>query len=127
MKKHPLISYFTKLSYFSIAVAFIAFFAMLFLRNKISMNLPYYIVLFYICTAIGYTLTYYSINKKSMRFENIFMLVKFGKLFIYIIVFSVIILSNTENTIPFVISYLLLYALYLIFDTITFKNFSKKI
>lgn len=127
MKKHPLISYFTKLSYFSIVVAFIAFFAMLFLRNKISMNLPYYIVLFYICTAIGYTLTYYSINKKSMRFENIFMLVKFGKLFIYIIVFSVIILSNTENTIPFVISYLLLYALYLIFDTITFKNFSKKI
>lgn len=127
MKKHPLISYFTKLSYFSIAVAFMAFFAMLFLKNKISMNLPYYIVLFYICTAIGYTLTYYSINKKSMRFENIFMLVKFGKLFIYIIVFSVIILSNTENTIPFVISYLLLYALYLIFDTITFKNFSKKI
>ena len=91
------------------------------------MNLPYYIVLFYICTAIGYTLTYYSINKKSMRFENIFMLVKFGKLFIYIIVFSVIILSETESTIPFVISYLLLYALYLIFDTITFKNFSKKI
>ena len=127
MKKHPLISYFTKLSYFSIAVAFMAFFAMLFLKNKISMNLPYYIVLFYICTAIGYTLTYYSINKKSMRFENIFMLVKFGKLFIYIIVFSVIILSETENTIPFVISYLLLYALYLIFDTITFKNFSKKI
>ncbi len=127
MKKHPLISYFTKLSYFSIAVAFMAFFAMLFLKNKISMNLPYYIVLFYICTAIGYTLTYYSINKKSMRFENIFMLVKFGKLFIYIIVFSVIILSETESTIPFVISYLLLYALYLIFDTITFKNFSKKI
>lgn len=125
MKKHPLISYFTKLSYFSIAVAFMAFFAMLFLKNKISMNLPYYIVLFYICTAIGYTLTYYSINKKSMRFENIFMLVKFGKLFIYIIVFSVIILSETESTIPFVISYLLLYALYLIFDTITFKNFKK--
>lgn len=127
MKKHPLVSYITKLSFFSIAVVFIAFFAMLFFRNNISTNTPYYIVLFYLCTAIGYALTYVSVNKKTMKFENIFMLVKFGKLFIYIITFLVVIMLKTENPMPFVVSYLGLYALYLIFDTITYKNFSKKI
>ncbi|MFA7081709.1 MAG: hypothetical protein WC135_03765 [Bacteroidales bacterium] len=129
MKKHPLVSYITKLSFFSIAVCFIAFFAMLFFRNNISTNTPYYIVLFYLCTAIGYALTYISVNKKTMKFEHIFMLVKFGKLFIYLIVFLAIIMleEEKEKIMPFVISYLGLYALYLIFDTITYKNFSKKI
>lgn len=127
MKKHPLVSYFTQLSFFSIAVSFIALFAMIFLRNKISVNLPYYIVLFYLCTAIGYVLTYYSVSKKKMRFENIFMLVKFGKLFIYLIVLLIVVIQDIEKTVPFVVSYLILYAIYLIFDTITIKNLSKKI
>lgn len=127
MKKHPLVSYFTQLSFFSIAVSFVALFAMIFLRNKISVNLPYYIVLFYLCTAIGYVLTYYSVSRKKMRFENIFMLVKFAKLFLYLIVLIVVVMQNKENTVPFVVSYLILYAIYLIFDTITIKNLSKKI
>ncbi len=127
MKKHPLVSYFTQLSFFSIAVSFIALFAMIFLRNKISVNLPYYIVLFYLCTAIGYVLTYYSVSKKKMRFENIFMLVKFGKLFIYLIVLLIVVIQDIEKTVPFVVSYLILYAIYLIFDTITIRNLSKKI
>lgn len=127
MKKHPLVSYFTNLSFFSIGVSFVALFSMIFFRNNISPNLPYYILMFYICTAIGYVWTYSSVKNKKMKFENIFMLVKFAKFFIYIIVFLVVIMLKRENIIPFVASYLILYAMYLIFDTITLKNFSKKI
>lgn len=127
MKQNPLISYIIKLSFFSIGVCFIALFSMLFLKNNISTNIPYYIVLFYLCTAIGYFLSYYLVKKNKMKFENIFMLVKFGKLFIYIIVFLIVLMFKIENIVPFTISYLILYTLYLIFDTITFKKFSKKI
>ncbi|MDD2488476.1 MAG: hypothetical protein WC108_00395 [Bacteroidales bacterium] len=127
MKKNPLISYFTKLSFFSIGVCFLALFSMLLQKSYISINLPYYILLFYLCTGSGYSLAYYLVKTNKMKFENVFMLVKFGKLFLYIIVFLVILMLKIENMIPFTIVYLSLYALYLIFDTITFKNFSKKI
>lgn len=96
-------------------------------KDYISHNLPYYIVLFYLCTGIGYCLNYILIKNKTMKFENTFMLTKFGKLFAYIIVFLIVLSSGVEKPMPFTIMYLILYALYLIFDTISLKNFSKKI
>ncbi|MFA6368421.1 MAG: hypothetical protein WCX10_07695, partial [Bacteroidales bacterium] len=75
----------------------------------------------------SYIYTYLSLKKKKMRFENVFMITKFGKLFIYIIVFLILIFLKKENPIPLTITYLSLYVLYLIFDTITLRNFSQKI
>ena len=126
-QQNPLVSYIIKLTFFSIVVCFIGLFSLFFLKNYISPNLPYYIVIFYLCTGIGYFLNYFLVKGKKMKFENIFMLTKFGKLFIYIIVFLIVLFLKKENIIPFTILYLILYALYLIFDTITLKNFSKKI
>ena len=127
MQRNPLTSYIIKLSIFSIAICFIGFTSLLFFKNYISLNLPYYILLFYLCTGLSYIYTYLSLKKKKMRFENVFMITKFGKLFIYIIVFLIIIFLKKENPIPLTITYLSLYVLYLIFDTITLKNFSQKI
>lgn len=127
MQRNPLTSYIIKLSIFSIAICFIGFISLLFFKNYISLNLPYYILLFYLCTGLSYIYTYFSLKKKKMRFENVFMITKFGKLFIYIIVFLILIFLKKENPIPLTITYLSLYVLYLIFDTITLKNFSQKI
>lgn len=127
MQRNPLTSYIIKLSMFSIAICFIGFISLLFLKNYISLNLPYYILLFYLCTGLSFIFTYLSLKKKKMRFENVFMITKFGKLFIYIIVFLIIVFLKKENLIPFTITYLSLYVLYLIFDTITIKNFLQKI
>lgn len=127
MQRNPLTSYIIKLSIFSIAICFIGFTSLLFFKNYISLNLPYYILLFYLCTGLSYIYTYLSLKKKKMRFENVFMITKFGKLFIYIIVFLILIFLKKENPIPLTITYLSLYVLYLIFDTITLKNFSQKI
>ena len=127
MQRNPLTSYIIKLSIFSIAICFIGFTSLMFFKNYISLNLPYYILLFYLCTGLSYIYTYFSLKKKKMRFENVFMITKFGKLFIYIIVFLIIIFLKKENPIPLTITYLSLYVLYLIFDTITLKNFSQKI
>lgn len=126
-EQHPLVAYGIKLTFFSIAVCLIGLFSMVPFKDYISHNLPYYIVLFYLCTGIGYCLNYISIKNKTMKFENIFILTKFGKLFVYIIVFLIVLSSAVEKPIPFTIMYLILYALYLIFDTISLKNFSKKI
>jgi hypothetical protein len=127
MQRNPLSAYIVKLSLFSIAISFIGFIALLFFKNYISLNLPYYILLFYLCTGISFIFTYISIKKKKMRFENIFMITKFGKLFIYIIVFLIIVFLKKENLLAFTITYLSLYVLYLAFDTITLKNLSQKI
>lgn len=127
MQRNPLTSYIIKLSIFSIAICFIGFTSLLFFKNYISLNLPYYILLFYLCTGLSYIYTYFSLKKKKMRFENVFMITKFGKLFIYIIVFLILIFLKKENPIPLTITYLSLHVLYLIFDTITLRNFSQKI
>jgi uncharacterized membrane protein YozB (DUF420 family) len=127
MKQNPLVSYITKLSILSIIVCFIGLFALFFLKDFITTNLPYYIVMFYLCTLIGYLFVYFSIKKGKMKFENIFMITKFGKLLVYIIVFLIVLWLKKESLIPFTITYLVLYVIYLVFDTLTLKNFSKKI
>lgn len=126
-QQHPLVSYGIKLTFFSIAICLIGLFSLIPFKDYISHNLPYYIVLFYLCTGVGYCLNYILIKNKTMKFENTFMLTKFGKLFAYIIVFLIVLSYGIEKPIPFTIMYLILYVLYLIFDTISLKNFSKKI
>ncbi len=127
MQRNPLNSYIIKLSVFSIIICFIGFISLIFFENYISLNLPYYILLFYLCTGLSFVFTYFSLKKKTMRFENVFMITKFGKLLIYIIVFLIIVFLKKEEIIPFTITYLSLYFLYLIFDTITIKNYSQKL
>lgn len=127
MKQNPLVSYITKLSVLSIVVCFIGLFGIFFFKDFIPIKLPYYIVIFYLCTLLGYVFIYFSIKKGKMKFENIFMITKFGKKLVYIIVFLIVLRLKKESLIPFTITYLILYVIYLIFDTLTLKNFTKKI
>lgn len=131
MKKHPLISYLTKLTIFSIIITFIAMIAnLIYLKitgDIISKYLPYYTLMYFICTGIGYSIVYNSVSNKKMKFETIFMITKFAKIFVYILILSIIMIKKIDNSIAFAMSYLILYTFYLIFDTITFKNFSRKI
>jgi hypothetical protein len=126
MKQHPIAVYLTKLSIFSIVICFMFLFFMLFFKGTLSPHLPYYIVMFWTLTAVGYCLVYFLPQKNIMNFENIFMLAKFGKMLIYIAVLTFVYMFEIENGKSFTISYLILFMLYLIFDTITLNVLAKK-
>jgi hypothetical protein len=99
---------------------------MLYTKGMLSPNLPYYIVMFWALTAVGYCLIYFIPKRKTMNFVNIVMIVKFGKMIIYIGVLSIVYLSKIETDKMFVVSYLIIFVLYLIFDTITLYSLAKK-
>lgn len=128
MQQHPLVSYIVKLTFFSIGVSFIGLFSLLFLsKNWIFNSLPYIIILFYFITGVSYILIFLTQKRKKMRFENIFMITKFSKLLIYIIVLIVMILLSSTNIKAFLSSYAILYILYTVFDTITLNQLAKKL
>lgn len=126
MQNNLITSYILKLTFYSLAISFIGMFSLIFLpKEYISQNLPYFIAMFYACTGISYISIYLLVKNKKMRFENIFMITKFSKLFIYIITFCVVLFLGNENPISFLISFALLFALYLLFDTLTLKKLTK--
>lgn len=128
MQQNPLVSYIIKLTFFSIGVSLIGLFSLLFLsKDWIFDSIPYLIILFYSITGISYTLIYLTQKSKKMRFENIFMITKFSKLLIYIIVLIVAILLPVTNIKAFLSLYAILYILYTIFDTITLNQLAKKL
>lgn len=128
MQQNPLVSYIIKLTFFSIGVSLIGLFSLFFLsKDWIFDSIPYLIILFYSITGISYTLIYLTQKSKKMRFENIFMITKFSKLLIYIIVLIVAILLPVTNIKAFLSSYAILYILYTIFDTITLNQLAKKL
>jgi len=128
MQQNPLVSYIIKLTFFSIGVSLIGLFSLLFLsKDWIFDSIPYLIILFYSITGISYTLIYLTQKSKKMRFENIFMITKFSKLLIYIIVLIVAILLPVTNIKAFLSSYAILYILYTIFDIITLNQLAKKL
>lgn|SRR5574344_822012 len=131
MQQNALIKYFIKLTIFSIAVCFLGFIAIMILSPKyISFQMPYFIILFWVLTFANYAINYLSIQKgkekhTGLKFEHVFLLTKFGKLFIYLIVFVILLLSNKAKILPNTITFLSLYVMYLVFDTITLNSVIK--
>jgi hypothetical protein len=86
-----------------------------------------FLVLFFFAVNTGF---YYIIlkltNNKFSRFVNMFMILTFAKLFLYIIVILVYALLNKADAFPFVITFFILYIIYTIFEIISFLNDQKK-
>lgn len=128
MQYHPLVSYFIKLSFYSVIISFLALFSLMFIPKEwATSNTPYFILLFYIITGISYSSIYLFVRKKIMKFENIFMISKFIKLLVYIMVIIIYLFINNTNIKAFIVSYAILYILYTVFDTITLSKLAKKL
>lgn len=126
MKKNPFVSYITKMTFFSIAVCFLFLFGAFFIpKPYFSANIPYYIVMFYAVTVLGYASVYFLPKKSKMKFEHIFLLTKICKFFIYIVVLVVMFLCSIEKNTKFAITYLVIFAIYQVFDTITLTSMVK--
>jgi hypothetical protein len=98
----------------------------MFAKGALSPRIPYYVVMFWALTAVGYCMVYFLPKRGTMNFVNAFMIAKFGKMIIYLAVLVAVCLLDVEKDNSFIISYFVLFVLYLIFDTITLNSLAKK-
>jgi hypothetical protein len=82
--------------------------------------------MFWVLTAAGYCMVYFLPKRGTMNFVNAFMIAKFGKMIIYLAVLVAVCLLDVETGNTFIISYFIIFVLYLIFDTITLNSLAKK-
>ncbi len=82
--------------------------------------------MFYLCTALSYLALYFLPRKGKMKFMTVFMVCKLSKFVIYLGVLAVVLLLDIESNAKFAISYCVLFALFLVFDTISSSKLSKR-
>ncbi len=127
MKKHPLISYLLKITFLSLILCFVVLFSLLVVpKEYLSINTPYYILMFYLVTFASYSFMYYAPKKFKLKFEQAFLITKLIKMFIYVAILVIVIFAHIEKNIKFAICYMLLYVVYQVFDTITMKKLVKQ-
>lgn len=124
MKSSYLLFYISKLSIFAMCVCFISLFARFFVPTEfLSSNLPYYIVMFYLTTMLCYVFLY---KNRKTNFVPTFMITKILKFLVYIFVMVIVLLLDIETNVKFAVSYLIISFLFIIFDTITINQLSRK-
>ena len=127
MQLHPFLSYLSKISIFSICVCFVFLFSALALPKEFfSENIPYYVIIFYVMTALSYAGLFYLPKKTKMNFVHLFLITKVLKFIVYLCVLVIVFLFNIETNVKFAISYFALFLLFLIFDTITTNSLSRR-
>lgn len=124
MKQSHLLFYFSKLSIFAMCICFITLFARFFVPVEfLSENLPYYIVMFYVCTALCYVFLY---KNRKTNFVPTFMITKILKFIVYLFALVIVFLLDIETNVKFAVSYCIIFFLFLIFDTITINQLSRR-
>ncbi len=88
-----------------------------FLPNKYFDTFPFILLIFPIISALVYIQLLKSSQKSLAKFNIAFMLSFMIKLFVYLGLAATIISLETDNKASFVISFMLLYLIYTIFDT----------
>lgn len=124
MKQSHLLFYFSKLSIFAMCICFITLFARFFVPIEfLSENLPYYIVMFYVFTALCYVFLY---KNRKTNFVPTFMITKVLKFIVYLFALVIVFLLDIETNVKFAVSYCVIFFLFLIFDTITINQLSRR-
>ena len=124
MKQSHLLFYFSKLSIFAMCICFVALFARFFVPIEfLSENLPYYIVMFYVFTAFSYVFLY---KNRKTNFVPTFMITKILKFIVYLFALVIVFLLDIETNVKFAVSYCVIFFLFLIFDTITINQLSRR-
>jgi L-asparagine transporter-like permease len=89
----------------------------------LSENLPYYIVLFYVMTALCYVFLY---KNRKTNFVPTFMITKILKFLVYIFVLIILLLLEVETNVKFAVSYVVICFSFIVFDTITINQLSRR-
>ena len=105
-------------------ICFITLFARFFVPAEfLSENLPYYIVLFYVMTALCYVFLY---KNRKTNFVPTFMITKILKFLVYIFVLIILLLLEVETNVKFAVSYVVICFSFIVFDTITINQLSRR-
>ncbi len=83
-------------------------------------------LLFYAVTLIVHYVLLKSGKQKAQPFVRNFIATTFLKLLAYLLILVVYVLLNRENAVSFIITFLILYLFYTVFETIAIMKFFKK-
>lgn len=102
------------------AVVFLVFYAAAYFLpvELVSPAMPYLIILSASVTLLFHYIILKASEKKFSRFISYFMLATVVKLLLYIIIIFLYVYLNRSDALPFVITFLLLYIIYSVFEII---------
>ena len=92
----------------------------------LSPSTPFLFFFFIACTLLSFWVILRSMHKKFIRFVNTFLLTIIAKLVLYLLVMIGYVLLNRDDALPFMISFLVLYLCYTIFETVMVVGASKR-
>jgi hypothetical protein len=87
---------------------------------------PYLLLLIYLLTLLIIYLLIRSMEKKPNRFVNAFMLMNFGKLFLYVIIIFIYAWLNREDAVAFIITFFAFYLIFTAYEIVFLLRLSKK-
>jgi hypothetical protein len=109
-----------RLTVLSLVLALIAYILSRFLPDgMIPRVLPYLFLLFYVIGALIHFVLLRITAMNPRKFVSYFMLATFFKLMNYLIVIFVYIFYVKEGILPFILSFLILYIIYTVFEVVT--------
>lgn len=127
MKKHPLSSYLLDVTGLSLLLCFATLFLMLVVpKEYLSLNIPYYIVMFFFVNLGSYVFLYYSPEKTKINFNQAFFLTRIVKFSVYAAVLVTVLLAHIEKNIKFAFAYIIIFLMFQIFDTIKLTKLAKE-
>lgn len=127
MKKHPLSSYLLDVTGLSLLLCFATLFLMLVVpKEYLSLNIPYYIVMFFFVNLGSYVFLYYSPKKTKINFNQAFFLTRIVKFSVYAAVLVTVLLAHIEKNIKFAFAYVIIFLMFQIFDTIKLTKLAKE-
>ncbi len=116
---HQYISFLKKLTIFSLLLAIPGVIAAYTLPQEyITPTLPFLYLFFYSATTVVHYLLLKISEKKPTQFTNYFMLLTFGKLIFYLTIILAFIILFPDDAKPFVVSFLILYLFYTVFEVV---------
>lgn len=115
--KNLYIEFLKKLIVFTAVIAVLGYLSTYLLPpNYVTPAWPYLFVFFFSVTLIVHNILLKVSKKRAQNFINIFMLLTFGKLIFYLSIILAYALINREDSIPFIITFFILYVLFTIFE-----------
>jgi hypothetical protein len=113
------LKFFKKLIKLTVAVFLVFYAATYFMPEKlVSPAMPYLILLSASVTLIFHYIIIKAAEKKFSRFISYFMIATVMKLLLYLIVIFLYVYLNKNDVFPFVITFLLLYIIFSVFEVI---------
>ncbi|MCX6278966.1 MAG: hypothetical protein NT004_12860 [Bacteroidetes bacterium] len=120
------IKFLRQLLYFSAAAGTVAALLSFILPQQyISPALPFLFLFFISASLLSFFFLLKSTGKRLIRFVNAFLLTILLKLILYIGVMVAYALLNRTDAVPFLVSFFILYLIYMVFETVFIIKYSR--